>query len=294
MNDLLDVPVPRLPRLVLPALLVGTVAAQESSFHEGPLTGRLGRVATLEVPAGYAFVDQEGMPAFNAATGNLHNPDDVGALYPLAEDKGWIVFFTFDPVGYVQDEDRDELDAGELLSSMKAGDEYANEERRKQGIAELHTVGWSTPPFYDERTKNLTWGLRLRSDGGEFLNHQVRVLGRHGVMQVILVASDEELSAASAELDGLLDDFSFVSGETYAEYRPGDRLAEYGLAGLVLGGGALAAGKLGLFAKLGKFLKVIVLGVVAVVAVALRRIKSLFGGGREAATEPEFQDPTET
>ncbi|MFT3904924.1 MAG: DUF2167 domain-containing protein [Steroidobacteraceae bacterium] len=33
----------------------------------------------------------------------------------------------------------------------------------------------------------------------------------------------------------------FDAGGTYAEYKPGDKIAEYGLAGLIVGGAAVAA-----------------------------------------------------
>ncbi|HEX7769105.1 MAG TPA: DUF2167 domain-containing protein, partial [Dokdonella sp.] len=57
-----------------------------------------------------------------------------------------------------------------------------------------------------------------------------------------------------------LDGFHFNPGETYAEYREGDRVAEYGLTALVAGGAVAIAAKTGFLAK---FWKLIVGGVVA-------------------------------
>jgi uncharacterized membrane-anchored protein len=54
-----------------------------------------------------------------------------------------------------------------------------------------------------------------------------------------------------------------VQGERYAEFKPGDRAAEYGLAGLIVGGAAAAAAKSG---ALKGFIKVI--GVAAIAAFA--------------------------
>jgi len=51
-----------------------------------------------------------------------------------------------------------------------------------------------------------------------------------------------------------------VEGQRYAEFRPGDKIAEYGLAALITGGAAAVALKTGLFQK---FWKLIVLGFVA-------------------------------
>ena len=59
----------------------------------------------------------------------------------------------------------------------------------------------------------------------------------------------------------LLTGFEYISGERYSEWRTGDKIAEYGLAGLVAGGAAAVLIKSGLLAK---FLKPIILGIAVV------------------------------
>jgi uncharacterized membrane-anchored protein len=78
----------------------------------------------------------------------------------------------------------------------------------------------------------------------------------------------------------------FLPGHKYSEWRKGDKVAAYGLTALVAGGAGVAASKLGLFGKIGKFFvllfaklgKLLIAGVVGVVAV----IKALFRKKREA------------
>jgi uncharacterized membrane-anchored protein len=48
----------------------------------------------------------------------------------------------------------------------------------------------------------------------------------------VLVSSPDNLQAAVADLNGLLADYRFKSGDSYADWRPGDKVAEYGLTGL--------------------------------------------------------------
>ncbi|MEO1171719.1 MAG: DUF2167 domain-containing protein [Myxococcota bacterium] len=239
----------------------------------GPTEGALGGHATLVVPEGFGFVDKSEMPTLNRLTGNLDSPRDVGAL--LSED-GWIVFFSFDDVGYVKDDDRDALDADSMIASMKEGTEASNAARKERGYPQLTLLGWQKEPYYDEDTQNLTWSIRNQSEGveGIGINHEVRLLGRYGVMSATLVAGSEELPAAIPQLNKILTGFSFNQGQTYAEYVQGDKVAEYGLAGLVLGGGVLLAAKTGLLGYLGKFFKFIVVGVVA----AIGGIARLFRG----------------
>ena len=259
----------------------GEPAGPRLQTTAGPAQGVLSDVATIQVPEGYEFVAQGQMPLLNKLTGNLNNPKDIGAI--LAPD-GWLIFFTWDPIGYVKDDDKDDLDGDELLETFQEAEEGANEARVEQGFAPMYIQGWKTPPHYDEKTNNLTWALsnRVGPDLGEQsvfnINHEVRMLGRRGAMSAVLVADPASLDKAIAALDGMLTGFKFTSGQSYAEYVKGDKVAAYGLAGLVLGGGLLAAGKLGILAKLGKFIKVIVLAGAAGVVGIFRFLKARFRG----------------
>jgi uncharacterized membrane-anchored protein len=57
-------------------------------------------------------------------------------------------------------------------------------------------------------------------------------------MHAILVSDPESLDRDIAEFKTALGGYEFASGERYSEFRAGDRVAEYGLAALVLGGAA--------------------------------------------------------
>jgi uncharacterized membrane-anchored protein len=51
----------------------------------------------------------------------------------------------------------------------------------------------------------------------------------------------------------LLQNYSFNEGEKYSEFRSGDKIAEYGLSALIVGGAAAAAVKTGAFKGLATF-----------------------------------------
>ena len=94
-----------------------------------------------------------------------------------------------------------------------------------------------TRPHYDERTKNLSWAIVGQSEGGKNINRIVKILGRRGVMTATLVSPPDELATAVPMVDALLDGYRYTAGNTYAEYVPDtDKLAEYGLTALVVGG----------------------------------------------------------
>ena len=166
--------------------------------------------------------------------------------------------------------DDEKIDPDELMKTLKASDAPANEERKKLGLSPLYTVGWEVPPHYDTDSKRLEWGLRLKSEGERFtVNYTSRLLGRTGVMSAVLVADPQTLASDTAAFKAGLKDFSYVGGEKYTEFKAGDRVAEYGLAALVLGGAAAVATKKGFWAVIvaffGAFWKLILgVGVAAV------------------------------
>lgn len=262
--------------VVLLAAAAASASAQEAAnplaaipWVAGPEVGHLGIHAQIRIPEGFVFTGPTGTPRFLELTHNLPNPQTVGVLLPTADDAGYVVFFDYDDCGHVSDEDRDSINADALLAQMQANNAAANEERRTRGWSVMQVDGWVVPPGYESATNRLAWGLRLRSDAGESTaNYDVRVLGRTGVMSVTLVCDPERVETLVPRLQSLLADFEFKAGHRYAEWRTGDKLASYGLTGLIVGGGAVAAAKAGwlaklavLFAKGGKALIVVVIAV---------------------------------
>ena len=239
----------------------------------GPTTVDVSGNSKLVIPEGYRFLDARNTDKFLELTRNLSNGDRV-LLAP--KDLSWTAYLSFADEGYVKDDEK--IDATELLKAMKAGEKDANAERRRRGYPELEILDWAIPPAYNTTNKRLEWATRLRSDGIEDVNFSTKLLGRRGHTSVILVAAPEDLTAARSQLETVLGGFSFNEGERYADWVPGDKVATYGLAALVLGGAAAVAAKKGLFAALIGFIvakiKLVIAGIVALGA-AIK--KFLFG-----------------
>lgn len=243
---------------------------QKLAWQRGPSEGVIGAKAKIRIPEGYAFLDEKNTRRFLELMGNPPR-DNHYMIAPANLD--WFAVFSFDPVGYVKDDEK--IDADKLLASLKEGDAPGNEERKRLGMPPIYTDGWHVPPHYDSSTKRLEWGMRLRDEkGGLHVNYTSRLLGRSGVMSAILVSSPQTLGEDMKAFNGALAGYDFVPGEKYAEFKAGDKIAEYGLAALVVGGAAAAAAKAGLFKSLGKFLWVII-GGAAMGGWAL--LKKLFG-----------------
>lgn len=243
------------------------------SWQKGPAVGDLGTTAQVKVPEGYLFADAKDTRTIMEANHNPITGREMGFVAPAGED--WFAVFEFDDVGYVKDDEKDSLDANALLQSIKDGTAAGNQERIKRGWPTMTILGWETPPRYNEITHNLEWAIRAQSSGAPVVNHNTRVLGRGGVMEVTLVTDPELLAETLPKFKAMLDGFQFKQGHKYAEFRKGDKTAAYGLTGLIVGGGTAALVKTGAFKWLWK---VLVAGAAGVAAL----FKKLFSRNKNA------------
>lgn len=261
--------------------LFGLSHAQEANpladlaWQRGPSEGLIGGKATIKVPPGYVFLGSADTKKFMEANHNVSS----GQEYLLAPDSlQWFSLFSFDPIGYVKDNET--IDADAVLDTVKEGTKQGNEERKRRGWSTMSIIGWRFKPHYDRDSKLLEWAFVGRNDstGSDVINYNTRLLGRSGVMQVVLVADPRILDTAAATLKTMLTDkYQFTPGEKYAEFKQGDHVAEYGLAALVAGGAAAVAAKKGVFAVIGVFLAAAWKFVLAMVFGAFVWLKSLFG-----------------
>jgi len=268
-----------------------TLAAQDQapkvSWVPGPAQVGLGKVAQLDLAEGYVFLNAADARKLLAAVGNVPDGSELGLVAPAAEDQNWFVVFDYSEVGYVRDDDKDKIDAAGILKGIREGTEEANKVRKRKGVPGLHVLGWQQEPYYDAATHNLSWGIVAKDDeGDEVVNFNVRLLGRRGYVSATLVDDSTKIAAARPHLDQIVSAFTYKSGSRYAEFRPGDKVAEYGLMALVAGGAGAAAAKTGLLAALGKLLakggKAIVLLVVAALAAIRKVLRAVFGNDTRA------------
>jgi len=244
----------------------------------GPALVKLGSYAEMNLPAGFAFVGGADIKKFYDATQNNYSGREIGVVVSYT---GWSVFFDYIDSGHIDDSDREALDADALYKQMQENQGAGNEERKKRGWDEQMLKGWTSKPHYDEKTNNLTWAFRLASSSDNytetFINQNIRLLGRTGYVSAIVVGDDSaSYMLTEAAANALLQNFRFSEGQSYAEFRSGDKVAKYGLAALVLGGAGAIAAKTGFFAKFAKF---IVLGVAAVGAWFAKMFRKLTGKG---------------
>lgn len=268
--------------LLMGLALVAGISAQEpkprnafveTKWHRGPTEVSLAGVAQLKVPAGYLFADAADTKRLMEQMQNQTSGQESGFIAP--EDGEWFAVFEYEDSGYIKDDEKNSLDADAILASIKKATEKSNELRRKKGWNTMNITGWHTRPTYNQTTYNLEWAINGQSEGVQVVNYQTRILGRGGVMRIVLVGSPAELTTAMPQYRNLLTQFSYKPGSNYAEFKPGDKIAKYGLSALVVGGAAAVAVKSGMFKWLGKLIIPIVVAVGAI-------IKKISGRGDSA------------
>ncbi|ALV58129.1 DUF2167 domain-containing protein [Burkholderia cenocepacia] len=277
------------------------------------LAVRLACVATLALAAtsGHAQTEaaQVEMRAAAAAANEavVKGPTDIdvkheavlklkaGESFVPAAD--WISVVSFEPSGYIRDDDAKDWKPDELLKSLQAGTEENNPARKARGLPETEVVGWAKAPAYDAATHRLVWSAIIRDKGAapnaanDGVNYRTLVLGRDGYLSLTMASTLADLPKYKASADELLSNIRFNDGKRYADFNQStDHVAEYGLAALIVGVGAK---KLGLLALIGAFaVKFFKIGAVALLAGGAA-LKRFFGRKPKAAAAPAIADASD-
>lgn len=250
--------------------------------------------ATLTVPQGFKYLDrQQSMYVLTDLWGNPPDSSILGLLVPkdmgVLQRNTWVFTISFDPMGFVKDEDAEDIDYDELLEEQQKEAREANKDRVEQGYQAIDLVGWASPPFYDKQKKILHWAKELKfgEDSLNTLNYNLRVLGRKGIFIINAVATMTEFEDVKANIDPVISSVAFKDGHKYSDFDPElDDVAMWTVGGLVAG---KLLTKVGFFAVILKFWKVIAVGVVAAGGAAWKWFT-----GRRKEDDPTSMNQTPT
>lgn len=241
------------------------------NYQRGTVTLENG-VASLVLPEGFKFLGQEqGTQVVRDIWGNRDAEGILGVIFPEKDDpfadSSYAYVIQYDESGYVEDSDADDIDYEEMLAEMQKDEAESNKQRATYDMEPMYLIGWAAPPFYDSEKKVLHWAKEIKfGDSAETntLNYNVRVLGRKGVLILNAVASMSELELVKRHVPEVLSIVQFNDGYKYEQFDSSvDKVAAYGIGGLVAG---KVLAKVGIFAGLAKFGKVIILAIGAAIA----------------------------
>jgi uncharacterized membrane-anchored protein len=219
-------------------------SAPEYDWIEG--TGQtvfIGNIADLKLDSQMLYLDKENTARYTVDNGNIASESELASVFP--KDANWAVYFQYMEDGHIPDDEKNSIDADALLESYKEGTAARNEQLEDKS-SHLFVEGWEAAPRYNETKRALTWAVRMHDgDNNPVVNFNTRILTRIGYMSVLLVTNPDNLQADSADMERLvLSNLSTKAGQHYEDFDEStDKLAEYGLTGLILGGAGLAVAK---------------------------------------------------
>jgi len=246
----------------------------------------------LNVPKGFKYLNgAQTQRVLSDLWGNPKDETILGSLVPdgkgVTHDNSWMFVISYQGDGFVKDDDAADIDYDDLLKTMQEDTKTANEERKKGGYSEVQLVGWASKPYYDNNLKVLHWAKELKfgKDEVNTLNYDLRVLGRKGMYNISAVANMSELAEVKASIPGILKSVEFNDGNRYLDFDADtDTVAAWTIGGLVAG---KVLAKVGFFAILAKFGKIIVIGLIAAFA-GLK--KFIFGKKEQVVTRPAEEE----
>ncbi len=255
----------------------------------GPKLVQLGHEAEIDLPAGLTLFERATAQDLMKQMGNDADAV-VAAILPAAGTGDWIIVIEADDIGYVSDEDADELDATAMLDQFKTGTIQQNVERKKMGIPDLFVDGWSERPHYEQVLHHLVWGLDAHDANGKVINFFTRFLGRNGYLSINLIDEPANIEKSKQQAIEILNAVRFKPGSQYADHASGDKDSGIGLKALVLGGAGVVLAKKG--GILIAILLVMKKGFIVVIAAIGGFFKWLFGRKKSTDAPPTLpSDP---
>ena len=279
---------------------VPAFAEEELNWIEGGQKVDVGNnLAELELGSDFIFLNAEDTKKYLKQGGMEPSGSEIGVVFPKDENQTWAVYFEYEESGYIEDDEKAEIDADALLESYKEGTEEMNKELSPEN--QLFVDKWDVAPFYDSQLHSLSWSLLAHDyQNNGVINYNVRILSREGYISAILVSDPANLQADRIVFNNkILSQFNLKQGQRYEDFdKKTDKVAEFGLTGLILGGAGLAvAKKAGLLAVLIPLLKkfgiVLVLAVGAIWGFIRKKIGLKKEQSEEQTTQSEQPEQSE-
>ncbi len=273
--------------------------AASYTFQTGQVSLSNG-LATLNVPAGWHYLDgKQSDQVLTDLWGNPPGEHSLGMLFPekygpMDIDTSTYAFnITWEDMGFVKDDDADDINYNDLLKEIQKDAEETNKERQAAGYEAIAILGWASAPFYDKDKKVLHWAKEIRFGDAEesTLNYDVRVLGRNGVLSMNAIGSIAQLPMVKAAIPTILSSVAYTEGKRYSDFSAssGDKIAAITIGGLVAG---KVLAKVGLFAVIAKFGKIIIVALLAGGGAVWRFIMGRRKESEETAFTTNKDEPT--
>ncbi|MBK8158430.1 MAG: DUF2167 domain-containing protein [Rhodospirillaceae bacterium] len=186
----------------------------------------------IHLPQGFSILLGGDAERFVYLNNGIEFPGTEAVLYD--DNSKALIDFAYREEGYVKDDDWSDIDPVNFLAQMKEGQHASNPERVANGQDAFEVIGWIAEPTYDSTTHVAHYVVEMGNEQGHWANAVAVKLGRAGHHEVTWVGDLDTFKASGLRtLNLALDSHAYDEGHRYADFKEGDNVAAYGLAGLV-------------------------------------------------------------
>ncbi|MBP9852072.1 MAG: DUF2167 domain-containing protein [Candidatus Pacebacteria bacterium] len=279
--------------------------AIESQLHYSPSGSTVliaGGKVTMTLPDGYRFLPKgEALFLYEVAQEEKADEEIKKSMQGVLVYDGRFMdqsairmYLNHYDEGYISDEDASTIDGEEMAADLDKQTEKDNENKGDDEVKLVDTV-WIQKPLYDSKAHTFSFSNYFNEViSGEValttVNANITILGRTGLLSVGIVSDKkriEEIGPITKEVNQMI---SFTEGNRYTDYNAAtDKKSDITIAGLAAGVvGVKVLAKLGIWAVIAKFGKLIVLGVILFFGKIKNGIRKMRG------LEVEENTPSET
>ena len=207
----------------------------------GPIEITLLDQGALRLPPGYRF--QATRPKRSAqANADPSAPHLLGTVLSLGDAPKWLMFVSFQKVGYTPPAVLAAMTEAEILDSLK----NAATNGRSRGAEPLQVKSLFEPPAHDPAAQRMRVVTRVAGSGpidadGDIIDATTFLFGRHGVLTLKFLAGERDFAARRPTVDAVLAGLTFMAGKRGADAVAGqDPVVQYPLQ-LIFGGETISS-----------------------------------------------------
>lgn len=244
----------------------------------------------VTVPKGYTFIPRgQALFLYEIVQQEKATSDDRDAMQGILVSNGKFfdresinVYLTYIDDGHVSDEDAASIDGDKMAADF---DKQSERDNRNVGEGEIRKENhaWLIKPRYDALNRIFEYATSFDEvlDGevlGSTVNSSILILGRTGHLVVIVVGNASENEIVTNAVKDVRTAIQYTPGNKYTDYDPStDKKSDFSIGAIAAGAlGVKVLAKLGVWAVIAKFGKVIIVGALAIWLKFKTKIKGFF------------------
>jgi uncharacterized membrane-anchored protein len=153
--------------------------------------------STIALPEAYMMVRGEDARQLLTLAAEADDAAEAVVMSPHFKDE---IVFENTSEGYVAVDDWADVDPVKMLDAIRENTEEANAERRRQGVGEMHVVGWLQRPTLDRNTATVYWALEGAGPDNHVVNSIALRLGRDGYERVNWIVDKADYQPVGGQL----------------------------------------------------------------------------------------------